>query len=438
MRNRSSDTLRSGNGAAASPPSTAGGDTDWRTSYRQVMRTREFQALWLGHALSMVGNFLLTSLVTVLVYQQTSSAIAAGFTMSLTFLPQFIGGPLLSGLADLFPRRRVMIVSDIARGLFAASVGIPGLPLWCLWILMFCSVLPLVTFGAARAALMTEIVPGERYVAGSAIINITAQVGTLTGLVAGGAIAAVVDPHLAIMANGLTFLLSAVIIRLGVRARPAPAGTDSTRPGLWELTRDGGRLVFSDPRLRTLALFGWLAGFYMVPYGLANPLAAEAGGGSSAAGLLMAGPSIGAVVGGFVLTRLVSPDRRMWLLGPMAVATSLPLLAWLLSPPLWVMVLLLILSGSMGSYQFVANAAFVLCVPSGGRGLAFGLVAAGLQVAQGVGIIVAGFAVEFVGTHVTVALAGLSGVVGAFLLSAQWTPLARETITLMNRTETAG
>jgi hypothetical protein len=28
----------------------------------------------------------------------------------LTYLPPIAGGPLLSGLADLFPRRRVMIV----------------------------------------------------------------------------------------------------------------------------------------------------------------------------------------------------------------------------------------------------------------------------------------------------------------------------------------
>ncbi|WP_152487168.1 MFS transporter, partial [Nocardiopsis halotolerans] len=103
-------------------------------------------------------------------------------------------------------------------------------------------------------------------------------------------------------------------------------------------------------------------------------------------------------------------------------------------PPLWLMVTALALCGVAGSYQFVANAAFVLCVPKEGRGLAFGLVAAGLQAAQGVGILVAGFFAEHYGTGVVIVVAGAVGVVCASLLTIPWSRMADETIERMNAT----
>lgn len=419
------------------PPPGPPRSPDWRSSYRDVAGISEFRALWLAHALSMTGNYLLNIAVTVLVFQRTGSALASGLTLALTFLPPLIAGPLLSGLADLFPRRRVMIASDTLRFALVLCIGFPGMPVWGVWLLLFCSILPMVPSGAARAALLTQIVQGERFVAASTIISVTTQVGTLVGLAAGGAVVSLLDARTVVMYNGLAFLLSAAVVALGVRPRPAPGGESTDRPGLWPIIRDGARLVFGDPRLRTLALLAWLAGCYVVPYGLANPMSAELGGGAATAGLLMSAPSIGAVVGGLALTRLISPERRMRLLGPLAVLASLPLVVWALGPPLWLMVALLALSGAAASYQFVANAAFVLCAPPVGRGLAFGLVASGLQVVQGASIAVASLLVEFVGSRPVIAAAGVLGVLGAAALAAPWSRLRAGTVELMRRSEQA-
>ncbi|RNL84312.1 MFS transporter [Halostreptopolyspora alba] len=425
----------SGEEAEAEPSRPPPSSQDWRRSYREIIRIREFQTLWLAHALSMTGSYLLNIAVTALVYQQTSSALTAGVTLALTFLPQIVGGPLLSGLADIYPRRRVIVASDLARGGLIAAIGVPGLPLWAIWGLLFLSILPMVPFTAARAALLAEIVQGDRYIAGSAIINMTSQVGTLFGLAAGGWVISAIGPHTTLMYNGLTFVVAGAVICLGVRARSAPLHDGTASPTLWRVTCDGTRLVFTDPRLRTLGLFAWLAGFYMIPYGLANPLADDMGAGPSTAGLIMAGPSMGAVIGGLVLTRLISPDTRMRLVGPLAVVASAPLLLWTVHPPLWLMVTLLALSGAASSYQFVANAAFVLCAPAKGRGLAFGLVAAGLQAAQGIGIAVGSLLAESNGTHAVITGAGVLGIVGAVSVAVPWARLYPGAVALMHRAE---
>ena len=46
------------------------------------------------------------------------------------------GGPLLSGLTDLFPRRRVMIVCDLFRVGTVELMAIPGLPFAALCVLL--------------------------------------------------------------------------------------------------------------------------------------------------------------------------------------------------------------------------------------------------------------------------------------------------------------
>ena len=103
------------------------------------------------------------------------------------------GGPLLSGLTDLFPRRRVMIVCDLFRVGTVGLMAIPGLPFAALCILLFCTVLTGVPFSSARAALMPDVLPGDMFVLGSAMGNITYQASQILGFVAGTAVVAVLD-----------------------------------------------------------------------------------------------------------------------------------------------------------------------------------------------------------------------------------------------------
>ena len=409
--------------SAAAPDGTGAATPDWKRAYADVARISEFRALWASHAITMAGSHLLSLSVSMLVYRETQSPLAAGITITLTFLPHVLAGPLLSGLSDIVPRRKVMIACDVLRALLVAAIALPGLPVWLIWPLLFCTILPMIPFGAARAALMAQMLEGERFVASSAIINLTSHVGTLAGLLAGGWAFAVLGPVGALGVTSAAFLVSAVIIRWGVGERPAPAAQDRGRPSLAAIARDGTRVVAGDPRLRTLALMAWLAVFYMVPFGLAGPLSSAVGGGSVGASLIMAAPAMGALVGGYTLTRIIGPTLRMHLLGPLAVAGSVPLTLWVLHPPLWAMVALLAVSGALCSYQLVANAAFVLCAPESGRGQAFGLVAGGLQAAQGVGIAAAALAVEVVPLETVVAGAGVLGVAAALLLAFPWARL---------------
>ena len=85
------------------------------TPRRDVFASREFRGLWSAQALSCTGDQVAQVAIAVLVYGKTGSAFLTTLAYALTYIPPIVGGPLLSGLADLFPRHRVMITVDLIR-----------------------------------------------------------------------------------------------------------------------------------------------------------------------------------------------------------------------------------------------------------------------------------------------------------------------------------
>ncbi|MBB2912449.1 MFS family permease [Streptosporangium becharense] len=405
-----------------------------QATYGEVIALGEFRALWLGQGLSLLGDQLSRVALSVLVFERTDSPLATASVYALTYLPPIIGGPLLAGLADRYARRRIMIACDLLRALLVALMAIPGTSFPVLCALVFCVVLLSAPFSAARAALLPELLEGDRYVAGSALQNMTNQGAQMLGFAAGGALIMAMGPYRALALDAVTFLLSALIIVFGVRRRPAPAQADGGRPSMWMMTRAGARLVFGDRRLRTLVLIAWLCGFYVLPEGIATPYAAALTGGDDAqrislvTGLLMGAMPTGTVVGAFLFSRYVSPSGRLRMMGWMAMLTCAPLVLCALRPPLTVVLVLWFLSGVGGAYQLAANAAFVQCVPAEQRGQAFGLVQSGLLASQGLGILVGGAAADHLGPELVVALAGAAGLTVAAALAALWRRCRREVI----------
>ncbi|WP_214103517.1 MFS transporter [Acrocarpospora catenulata] len=403
-----------------------------QATYGEVIAIPEFRALWLGQGMSLLGDQLAQVALAVLVYNRTQSPLATAAVYALTYLPPIIGGPLLAGLADRFPRRRVMLLCDLIRAGLVAIMAVPGVPFPVLCVLVFLVVLLSAPFSAARAALLPEILEGDRYVVGSAIQNMTNQAVQMLGFAAGGAVIAGLGPYRALALDCATFLASGLILLAGVRRRPAPTRSEGNLPSMWTMTRAGARLVFGDRRLRTLVLFAWLCGFYVLPEGLAVPYAVELKDARIPvpviSGLLMAAMPTGTVLGAFLFSRFVTPSGRLRAMGWMSMLTCAPLILCAMRPPLEVVLILWVLSGVGGAYQLAANAAFVQCVPSTQRGQAFGLVQSGLLAAQGVGILIGGALAQELGPEPVVALAGGAGLTVAAVLAMAWTESRSEII----------
>ena len=396
---------------------------------RDVLAVSEFRALWSAQALSCAGDQFAQVAIAFVVYARTGSPFLTAAAYALTYLPPVLGGPALSGLADLFPRQQLMITLDLIRAGLVALMAVRGLPFAGLGVLFFGTVLLGTPFSSARSALLPEVLPGDKYPLGSVIGSHTNQLSQIAGFLAGGGLVAALGPYRALALDSLSFSLSAGILACWVRPRPAPPSTGHPSP--WEITWDGTATVFGSPVLRTLVLFGWLAGFTVVPEALAAPYAHALGGGAPTIGVLMAAMPAGTVIGGFVIGRLLRPSDRMRPMGWLAMLSCAPLIFSLAHPPLPVLILLWVVAGAGGAYQLVAAAAFVRALPAARRVRAFAVAQSGLLASQGLGILTGGGVAQRIGPTKAVALAGLLGLLAAAALATDWTRRHTELISML-------
>ena len=382
-------------------------------TYRALFAEPQFRSLWLAQAISLTGDQLARVAIASLVYAKTGSAFVTALIYAVTYLPWLIGGPLLGGLADRYPRRAIMVICQLISAVLVALMAVPGMPLTALASLLFFVVLAESPFLSARASLLVDVLPDDRYVLASALNQLTIQASFVVGFAGGGVLVLWLDPTGALLLDAVSFLLAAALVRFGVRARPAIGGSDHLG-GSWQRMKVGSKVVFGDPRLRGLVLLAWLAFFWVVPEGLAAPYG---DGSPTAVGLLLAAQPAGSTVGGLVLSRMVRPTTRLELMGPLAVLSCAPLLFFAASPPVPVAVALLVVSGVGTSYNVPANAAFMQALPAERRGQAFGLVSAGMVAGQGISITIAGAAAEVTSPGLVICVAGGLGLAAALSLS---------------------
>ncbi|OLF17815.1 MFS transporter [Actinophytocola xanthii] len=393
------------------------------TGYRGIFRSTEYRGLFAAQTVSMIGDQFARVALAVLVFDRTGSPAWTALTYGLTFLPDLVGGPLLSGLADRYPRRGLIISCDVLRALLVALMAVPGTHLAALCVLLVAVQLISAPANAARGALLPSVLGEADYPAGQAALQSVTQAAQVIGFAAGGALVATIGTSGVLLADAATFLTSALLVARLVRHRPAATedGDDAskaTRAWLPDLM-DGSRLVLTDARLRALVLFACVSGFYIVGEALAVPYAAALGNGAIAVGFMFAGYAAGAAVGALVVARLPAPTR-LRLMPPLSVAACAPLVLCFADPALGVVVALFVASGLGSAYNVVASTTFVLTVPDSRRGQAFGLAVTALKVSQGLGVMLAGLAAEHIAPHQVVGLAGVLGVLAAAAVAHTW------------------
>ncbi|QWF80800.1 MFS transporter [Amycolatopsis sp. CA-230715] len=391
-----------------------------RTTFKEVFGVAEFRAMWFGELLSVFGDQLARVALSVLVFRSTSSATLTGLTYALTFAPSLLGGIFLSGLADRFPRRAVMVAVDLTRTLLIAAVAIPGLPFWAMSLLVAGVSLLNPPFKAAQLALLPQVLTGDRFVVGMGIRNMTIQSAQLIGFGGGGLLIATVDPHIALLIDAATFTLSALCIRFGLAARPAAVSKEERKP-FFSSIGQGGKLIFGNSTLRVLVLFTWVMGMLPVYEGLAAPYASAFSGGSQAVGLLLASDPLGSVIGVFLFTRWVPEPVRPKLTGALSVLAAVPMLMCFFSPGLVWSVLLFILSGALGTVALMqATASLTLAVPDEQRAQAMGLSNTGMTTVIGLSPLVGGLLADHLGASRAVGVFGVAGLVLTIPLALAW------------------
>ncbi|GGQ78327.1 MFS transporter [Couchioplanes azureus] len=394
-------------------------------TFRDVFAVREFRALYVSLVVNWIGDYLARAAIVVLVYQQSQSVLLSAASFAVGYLPWIVGGPVLAAVAERYPYRRVLIVCDLARAVPIALIALPDVPVPVILVLMFVAMLGAPPTQAARSALIPLMLPRHQVVTGLAVNSSTAQAAQVLGYLVGASLAAGVGARLGLALDALSFVVSAAIIAAGVRPRPAASSRERRRHLLRE-TSEGYRLVFGTPLLRSVALMVFaLTTFTILPEGLAAGWAAVFHDDPRARGfdqgLIMAAGPVGFVIGGLAVGRFVPHTRRSSLVRPFAVLVPLALALTMWAPSAAVVAILVVISGiAQGVLMPTLNGVFVLALPHGYRARAFGVMQGGMQLTQGLALVVSGALAQHWTIPLVVGWWSLGGLALMAALAARW------------------
>lgn len=292
-----------------------------RSPLRRAFGAPPFRRLWLARTLSRWGDVFGAVALVVLVFRLTGSGLKVGAIAVVEIVPLVLFGFFAGAVVDRLPRVKVMVVSDLGRGLLALSLVILHRQLWAVYAIAFCLAALSAFFTPAAVSLVPAVVEREEDLVGAnAALTSSAILSQILLAPVAGAVVAFAGPGPAFALNAASFFLSAAVLaRLRVPAVPRPSA--ESRSYLSDVGQ-GLALIRRSPLLRALAEVQGLAALSAGATSALLVVLAERqlGAGPERFGLLLTAIAVGQGTGPLVLQRLVTDVRRPALLfGPFLV-----------------------------------------------------------------------------------------------------------------------
>lgn len=237
---------------------------------RSPLRLRDFRLLWIGEAISSLGDQFAMVALPWLALLLTGSAFALGTVLAVMAIPRAILMAVGGAYVDRLSPRRVILTSNAVRlvavSALAGIVLAGQVQLWMLYAFALVFGVADAFFYPAQTSIVPELVDGAQLPQANGIVQGTAQLSVLVGpAIAGVAIVALgagtgpvsgtgqvglTGVGLALLVDAVTFVASLVSLLL-IRPRPAQATTGES---VVSQIAEGIRFVWRMPALRTVML----------------------------------------------------------------------------------------------------------------------------------------------------------------------------------------
>lgn len=276
----------------------------------QKLFNRNFALQWQGQTVSRLGSQLFTAGLFFWIKAATGSPALIGTLSMVSSLPGVILMPVGGALADRYPRKLIIMIGDLIRGLallaltalmFLKPAATPAI-LAALFAVSVINGIVGSFFGPALAATIPDLVPRNRVTAANSLGQLSIQGSLFIGQAIGGWLYELVGAAWLFLINGLSFLYSS-----GSEALVTIPQTIPERKGNWRAQfrtfghdiAEGFRYVWRKPGLREMLVFSAALGFFTAPIVVLMPFYVEdtLRAGARWYGFLLSGFAVGTVLG---------------------------------------------------------------------------------------------------------------------------------------------
>jgi MFS family permease len=337
-----------------------------------AFRHRNFLVFWIGALLSNTGTWMQNITVPFVVYELTNSAGWVGFAAFMQLMPTVLVGPLAGAVADRFPRRRVLMVTQT----FQAGVAVA---LWAVWAAGVATPAVLVALVALNGliaglnipswqAFVSDLVPRSALLNAVTLNSAQFNASRALGPALGGIVLGTLGPGAAFLVNAGSY--AAVLLALAMVRLPA-ARSRSGQLHVWSQFREGVAYTRRSPGIMACVGLVSLLGFLGMPVFQLAPVFARdvyhVGGGLY--GLLAASMGIGAVLGAPIVGAWAPTRRRSRVATGALLLYAAAVTSFGLSPVYWLgFVSLLLVGAAHLTVASVLNTTIQLLVDESMRG----------------------------------------------------------------------
>ena len=193
-------------------------------TFASVLRIPAFRDLWLGPAISQLGDALYYVTFLFMAKKLTGSDAVVGFVGAVETLPYLLFGAFAGVAADRFNRRQLMLASDVLGGLVLVLFGFwayfhPKIGLPALLFVPFALSSLRCFFMPAKGASIPALVPPEKLQTATSLSMMTQNLMPMMGLALSAGVLGVVYQRspdffllVAVGLNAASFLISAYFI----------------------------------------------------------------------------------------------------------------------------------------------------------------------------------------------------------------------------------
>ena len=390
-----------------------------------ALHYRNYRLLWTGQLISVTGTWMQTLAQAWLVYEVLgASAFQLGLVNVLQFLPVLLFGIPSGILADRFPKRALMMVTQTVMMLLAATTAVlvftDLIQLWHVFLIA-------TVFGIANAvdmptrqAFVSELVDRDALMNAIALNSALFNTGRIVGPAIAGVLLALFGPGALFAINAASYI--AVLTGLALM-RVAPLTRDHTDSALHRL-RDGLRYVRATPLIfRTIVMVGTI-GIFGMNFNVWVPLLAaeDFGAGAGTYGALMSAMGIGALSGALSLAVFGRrPSRGRMLISATSLGAAELILGLIASIPGPVVVAMIALAAAgfcMSTTSAMANTIVQTTAPDALRGRVMAVYTTIFSGTAPVGALLTGAIAERFSAAVAVGFGGFVASVAALLIAS--------------------
>jgi MFS family permease len=293
----------------------------------KALSNRNFRLFALGGAVSNIGTWMQRVAQDWMILLLTdNSGTAIGITTGLQFLPMLILSPYAGLVADRFPKRRLLQVTQVMLGAPALLLGLLAVTgvveAWHVYALAFVTGIGAAFDAPARQSFVSELVADDELTNAVGLNAASFHAARVVGpAIAGWSIVAlgngVAGTGWVVIANGLSF--ASVIIALQY-LRTADLDTPSLRPRARGQIREGIRYVRSRPDLIAILVVVFFAGTFGLNFQMTSALMATEvyGKGAGEYGMLGSYMAVGSLIGALAVARIGRPRLGLVIGGAVA------------------------------------------------------------------------------------------------------------------------